>query len=178
MLRLLTLLVQKNGHFSKTSVMLWIAFGVVAFKYLFAGQVVAGYAIGPFDEMEAITFLGLVGGVYVGANAKPRAPGDGGVVLDTVPPSSLEALGPALVATASMRRPAPTPAAPPPTPKETPLAAQDGVSSPGGAPPDIRPIAGEEPQVADVSDVDDLGVRGIDLDRPAVPAADVPLDRL
>lgn len=111
MLRLLTLLVQKNGHFSKTSVMLWIAFGIVAFKYLFAGQTVAGYAVGPFDELEAISFLGIVGGVYVGANAKPQ----------NAPTSAPQALPP------------PTPAATAPTPLVEASRREDSHHVDGGA---------------------------------------------
>jgi len=85
MLRLLTLLIQKNGHLSKTSVMLWIAFVIVSAKYLFAGQTLLGFAFGPFDEMEAISFFGLIGGVYVGANMRPSDAKTPALATDAAP---------------------------------------------------------------------------------------------
>lgn len=62
----------KDGELSKTAVMLWIAYLAVIFKYIFATQTIptpwGDFLVGPFDEMEAMTVLSLVSGLYLGSN--------------------------------------------------------------------------------------------------------------
>ena len=54
----------KDGEFSKTAVILWLAFGLVAFKYLFGGMEIFGVHIPEFDPDGALAFFGTAASLY------------------------------------------------------------------------------------------------------------------